>query len=65
MATAMSYWACKEGVVAVGKSIYYLSGDRPSISIIKDQPPPDLRISSKGRSEAKSPRVPPQPGSHG
>jgi hypothetical protein len=38
--------SCAEGggeLVAVGKEIYYLSGDGLLIPAMKDQPPPDLR----------------------
>jgi hypothetical protein len=30
-------------VVAIGKEIYYVSGDGLLIPAVKDQPPPDLR----------------------
>jgi hypothetical protein len=37
--------SCAEGggMVAIGKEIYYLSGERLLIPIVRDQPPPDLR----------------------
>jgi hypothetical protein len=42
--------SCAEGggMVAIGKEIYYLSGDRLLIPVVKDQPPPDLRYFKQG-----------------
>jgi hypothetical protein len=42
--------SCAEGggLVAIGKEIYYLSGDRLLIPVVKDQPPPDLRYFKQG-----------------